>query len=112
MGVLIHGYGTLCYCADVNKFASTGADYTIECLQRTLEYLQTATDSPWKNLALPSVLKLQIDNCSDNKCAAILGFATMLVHTKVFLKVELHFLPVGRTHIRTFVILKLHIDPC
>ena len=97
--------------AHVNKFASTGADYTIECLQRTLEYLQTASDSPWKNQALPSVLKLQIDNCSDNKCAAILGFATMLVHTKVFLKVELHFLPVGHTHIRTFVILKLHIDP-
>ena len=100
MGVLVHGYGTLFYCGNVNKLENTGADFTIECIQSALQHLQTAEDSPWKMQALPSVLKLQIDNCSDNKCAAILGYAALLVETGVFLKIELHFLPVGHTHIR------------
>lgn len=45
-------------------------------------------------------MKLQLDNCTDNKCAVVFAYAAYLVETGVFLVVELHFLPCGHTHIR------------
>ena len=100
MGVLVHKYGVLGYCGDVNKMGATGADFTVECIQRALEHLQVANDSPWKDKPLPPVLKLQLDNCTDNKCAIVFAFCAYLVETGVFLYVEIHFLPCGHTHIR------------
>ena len=85
MGVLVHGYGALCYCGDVHKIGSTGADFTVECIQRTLDHMQVADDPPWKNKPFPSVLKVQLDNCTDNKCSAVFAFAAYLVETGVFL---------------------------
>jgi hypothetical protein len=75
MGVYVHGRGIHCYAGNPKWGTGGGADFTAECLMRTL-----ARYGP----KLPPYLFLQMDNCAgDNKNRAMLALACWLVHTKV-----------------------------
>jgi hypothetical protein len=47
---------------------------------------------------LPNVLALQLDNCSDNKAKAVLGWCGMLRRRGVFKEIRVSFLIRGHTH--------------
>ena len=92
MGVKVHWKGrcfAYLFLADV--LVAGGANLVVECLRQVLVDLQRV--SP-----LPSVLYLQVDNCSENKNRTLFGFLDYLVHRKIFRKVKIGFLMTGHTH--------------
>ena len=54
---------------------ATKADFAVECIQRAVEHLHAADDSPLMDKLLPPVLKLQLDSGTNNKCIIVLAFA-------------------------------------
>jgi hypothetical protein len=94
MAVIAHGHGRYLYAA--HPPLPTGANFTIECLWRTLMKLEGEHSD--RGECLPKRLILQMDNASDNKAVAMLAFASHLVEEGVFEGVELNFLIVGHTH--------------
>ena len=70
---------------------ATGANVHLHALLHFIQRWQA------ERRALPQVLFVQEDNCGrDNKNHASLCFWGWLVRSKVFLEVQLHFLPVGK----------------
>jgi hypothetical protein len=94
MAVIAHGHGRYLYAA--HPPLPTGANFTIECLWRTLMKLDD--EHTGRGECLPKRLIVQMDNASDNKANAMLCFASHLVEGGVFEEVELNFLMVGHTH--------------
>ena len=94
MGVIAHGIGSYLY-VGLPPLA-TGANFTLECLWRTLMKL----DAEYRRSGdhMPRHISVQMDNASDNKAFAVLSFAAHLVEAGVCDTVELNFLMVGHTH--------------
>ena len=94
MGVLVHGHGAYVYV--LHPPVASGANFTLECIWRTLMKL----DKKYKEeeVAWPKTLMLQLDNASDNKSYSILAFCSYLVERGVFGEIVLSYLMVGHTH--------------
>ena len=93
-GVLIRGLGF--YGAWSLPIHATGSSFVCTVLLRSLLMLEDRFGSSFK---LPPVLLLQMDNCGrENKNQFMIRFLSLLIHMDVFVRVELHFLPVGHTH--------------
>ena len=94
MGVIAHGLGNFLYVAQMP--VGTGANFTLECVWRTLLKLEKMyKDHEWK---WPPTLHLQFDNCTDNKNKTTVAFLALLQECKVFDRIEFSFLLVGHTH--------------
>ena len=91
MGVIAHGHGFYLYVG--HPPLRMGANFTLECLWRTLMKL----DARYKQDGgrLPPNISIQMDNASDNKSYAMLAFASHLVDEGVFEHVELIFFAYG-----------------
>ena len=89
---MVHGMGTKCYITRDNVFSDP--NLTIECLQRTLDWVESVRGG------LPPMLYLQLDNCwRENKNNTLLNWLASLVERGLFPGgIELGFLPVGHTH--------------
>lgn len=94
MGVLVHGHGSYVYV--LHPPVKSGANFTIECIWRTLLKLETKYRDD--KVAWPKSLMLQLDNASDNKSYSILAFCSYLVERGVFGEIKLSYLIVGHTH--------------
>ena len=93
-GVLDHTGKAFIFTAFKN--ISHDSNFTIECLQRTLENIEAQSGN---NFKFPPKLFLQMDNCwRENKNRYVMGYLSLLVHRKVFKEIEISFLPVGHTH--------------
>lgn len=94
MGAIAHGHGNFLYVS--HKPVINGADFTLECLWRTLIKLESAyQENGW---TWPPKLDLQFDNCRDNKNKCVVAFCSLLVETDVFSEVNFNFLMIGHTH--------------
>ena len=94
MGVLVHGHGAYVYV--LHPPVKSGANFTLECIWRTLmklDHKYKVEKVPW-----PRTLMLQLDNASDNKAYSILTFCSYLVECGVFGEIKLSYLIVGHTH--------------
>ena len=88
---MVHHLGTRCYAVRDNVF--NDPNLTIECLQRTLKWVEESQGF------LPPHLIVQLDNCwRENKNSYVVNWLASLVERGVFASVELSFLPVGHTH--------------
>lgn len=94
MGVIAHGHGSYLYVGQPPL--PSGANFTLECLWRTLMKLHAAYTE--NAMRFPRYLTVQMDNASDNKAHAVLAFVAHLVEGGVFDSVALNFLMVGHTH--------------
>ena len=94
LGVKVHGHGNFVYVAQPPL--KTGANFTLECFVRTINKLDALYQK--NNQALPSRVKVQLDNASDNKAYVVLAFMSFLVEREIFEEVDLNFLMVGHTH--------------
>lgn len=67
MGTVAHGSGnSFMLCAD-DIIDSGGGDLTVECIHQKLHWLEDQEDDPhYSNEEVPSLLHLQLDNCSVN----------------------------------------------
>jgi len=90
---MVHGMGTRCYVTRDNVYSDP--NLTIECLQRTLKWVEEARGGK-----LPNQLYLQLDNCfRENKNSLLLNWLASLVERGLFPGgIEVGFLPVGHTH--------------
>ena len=75
---------------------TAGMNGTVEYLLRVLTHLKAHSKLP--NHPTKRELHLQFDNCGDNKNWLVLGFAQLLVTSRLFTSVTVDFLPVGHTH--------------
>ena len=75
---------------------TAGMNGTVEYLLRVLTHLKAHSKLP--NHPSKRELHLQFDNCGDNKNWLVLGFAQLLVTSRLFTSVTVDFLPVGHTH--------------
>ena len=90
-GALVHGRAA--YAFTIPDHEKQGHNTTIQVLQHILEDLKR------KDGKLPPVLKLQLDNTTEqNKGQFLYGYLAMLVEYGVFREIEVSFLPVGHTH--------------
>ena len=89
---MVHGMGTKCYVTRDN--IAGDPNLTIECLQRTLEWVEEVRGT------LPPQLYVQVDNCwRENKNSSLVNWLASLVERGLFPGgIELGFLPVGHTH--------------
>ena len=89
---MVHGMGTKCYVTRDNTAGDP--NLTIECLQRTLEWVEQTRGF------LPNKLCLQLDNCwRENKNSYVLNWLGSLVERGLFPGgIYMSFLPVGHTH--------------
>lgn len=94
MGAIAHGHGKYLYVS--HSPVITGADFTLECLWRTLLKLESSYLN--NNWTWPPVLNLQFDNCRDNKNKCVVAFCSLLVESEIFREVNFNFLMVGHTH--------------
>ena len=92
MGVYVHWVGVFMFCTTTAQ--AHGANLTIECLVHVLRGLQQQYGAD----KLPRCLALQLDNCSDNKCLAVLGWCAWLLELGVFDEITVNFLQRGHTH--------------
>jgi hypothetical protein len=93
-GVLDHSGKAFIFTAFKN--ISHDSNFTIECLQRTLENLEKEGEN---NFKFPPKLFLQMDNCwRENKNKFVMAYLSLLVHRKIFKEIEISFIPVGHTH--------------
>jgi hypothetical protein len=91
IGALVHGYGPWIY--TMSRYPAD-SNVTIEVLQRVLTDLSNESGGP-----LPKKLYLQLDNCGrENKNKAVMAYVSWLINRKIFISVEVSFLPVGHTH--------------
>ena len=75
---------------------TAGMNGTVEYVLRVLTHLKAHSKLP--NHPTKRELHLQFDNCGDNKNWLVLGFAQLLVTSRLFTAVTVDFLPVGHTH--------------
>lgn len=94
MGLIAHGLGSYLYVS--HPPVVNNANFTIECLWRTLTKLRVRYGE--MNLDWPPTLHIQMDNASDNKAKVFFGWAAQLVEEGVFKEVNFNFLLVGHTH--------------
>jgi hypothetical protein len=89
---MVHGMGTKCYITRDN--IASDPNLTIECLQRTLDWVESVRGE------LPPMLYLQLDNCwRENKNNMLINWLASLVERGLFPGgIELGFLFVGHTH--------------
>ena len=92
MGVYVHWIGI--YMLMATDAQTHGANLTIECIFYVLLHLQMRYGAG----ALPRKTCWQLDNCTDNKCLVVIGFAMWLLALGVFDEIELCFLLRGHTH--------------
>jgi len=92
MGVYVHWIGI--YMLMATDAQAHGANLTIECIFYVLLDLQSRYGAG----ALPRKACWQLDNCTDNKCLGVIGFAMWLLALGVFDEIELCFLLRGHTH--------------
>jgi len=90
--VKIHGHGSLLI-TTLPDFEKQGANLTIECILRSLEFVLSTGRMPYiRNLYI------QLDNVGTNKCKAVFVAMALLVKLGVCRKIKISFLEVGYMH--------------
>ena len=95
MGVMVHGHGTFVYVSHPPLI--NGANFTIECIWRTLLKMQDIYDAN-PSISWPPEIRFQMDNASDNKAGVFFSFFSELVERGIFERIRYNFLLVGHTH--------------
>jgi hypothetical protein len=94
MGVIAHGHGSYIYISQPPL--RSGANFTLECLWRTLIALEAEYDR--MGVRFPTKFCIQMDNAGDNKAHAVIAYIAYLVEEGYASEIELNFLIVGHTH--------------
>jgi hypothetical protein len=79
-----------------DQLVTGGANITIEITRQAL--IDVSNLLRQRSLLIPRVLKLQFDNCGDNKNKESLAYYSLLVEGYNFDEIEIAFLIVGHTH--------------
>lgn len=96
-GVLIHGHYPHAAAYEWTDNHLSDSNMTIHVLLDTIR--QVFEHKRENGIPLPSVLYLQMDNCTrENKNKYLMSVLHLLVYAGVFKKIKLSFLPVGHTH--------------
>ena len=68
----------------------------VDTIHRNINRVQSHRSS--KDQRMPTVMHIQLDNCSTNKSKTLMAYASYLVMTGVFKRIEISFMMVGHTH--------------
>jgi len=79
-----------------DQLVTGGANITIEMTRQAL--IDVSNLLRQRSLLIPRILKLQFDNCGDNKNKESLAFYSLLIEGYNFDEIEIAFLIVGHTH--------------